>query len=74
MKRVPIVQGEYRVVDEPNVLISTLLGSCIAVCLRDGTARVGGRGAALRDAPSDKPVLLQVQREDTTRYVAVPRK
>jgi serine protease Do len=30
--------------------------------------------SALREAPSDKPVLLQVQREDTTRYVAIPRR
>ena len=41
-RRVHIVQGEYRVSDDPGVVVSTLLGSCVAACVRDPIARVGG--------------------------------
>jgi len=37
-----IVQGEYRVTGDPGVVITTLLGSCVAACLHDPLARVGG--------------------------------
>jgi chemotaxis protein CheD len=36
------VQGEYRISGDPEELFSTLLGSCVAVCLWDPVARVGG--------------------------------
>ena len=41
-KRVHIIQGEYKVVTDPNVVLSTILGSCVAACIRDPLARVGG--------------------------------
>lgn len=37
-----IVQGEYRVSGEANEVITTLLGSCVAACIHDPVARVGG--------------------------------
>ena len=37
-----IVQGEYFVSDDPAVVLVTLLGSCVAACIRDPLARVGG--------------------------------
>ncbi|SIS88703.1 chemotaxis protein CheD [Roseivivax lentus] len=37
-----VVQGEHRVTGESNVLLTTLLGSCVATCLHDPVARVGG--------------------------------
>ena len=40
--KVNIIQGEYFVTDDPNVVITTLLGSCVAACIRDPIARVGG--------------------------------
>ncbi|HEY0043811.1 MAG TPA: chemotaxis protein CheD [Allosphingosinicella sp.] len=57
MKRVPIVQGEYKVVSEPGVVVTTLLGSCIAVCLQDKAARVGGMNHFLLGEPSSNAVL-----------------
>jgi chemotaxis protein CheD len=57
MKRIPIVQGEYKVVAEPDVMITTLLGSCIAVCLQDRIARVGGMNHFLLAEPSGDRVL-----------------
>jgi chemotaxis protein CheD len=41
-RRVHIIQGEYKVVDDPDVVLSTILGSCVAACLRDPVAGVGG--------------------------------
>lgn len=41
-KRVNIIQGEYKVVTDPNVVLTTILGSCVAACLRDPVAGVGG--------------------------------
>lgn len=40
--RINIIQGEYHVSDDHNVVISTLLGSCIATCIYDPVAQVGG--------------------------------
>lgn len=41
-QRVHIIQGECRVSDDPSVVLTTLLGSCVAACLRDPAAGVGG--------------------------------
>ncbi|MBW9090123.1 chemoreceptor glutamine deamidase CheD [Rhizobium wenxiniae] len=41
-RRVHIIQGEYKVIDDPDVVLSTILGSCVAACLRDPVAGVGG--------------------------------
>jgi chemotaxis protein CheD len=37
-----VVQGEYAIVEEPGVMLSTILGSCIAACLYDPVLKVGG--------------------------------
>jgi chemotaxis protein CheD len=37
-----IAQGEFAVGDRPETLITTILGSCVAVCLRDPVIRLGG--------------------------------
>jgi chemotaxis protein CheD len=42
IRRINIVQGEYHVSDEENVALTTLLGSCVAACISDPVARVGG--------------------------------
>lgn len=41
-KTLTIVQGDYAVSADPNVRFSTVLGSCVAVCLFDQGACVGG--------------------------------
>lgn len=40
--RVHVVQGEQYVTDEPDAVLTTLLGSCVAACMRDPVAGVGG--------------------------------
>ena len=41
-RRINIVQGERLVTDDPAVLLTTLLGSCVAACLHDRVAGIGG--------------------------------
>jgi chemotaxis protein CheD len=40
--RINIIQGEFQVSGDPEAVITTLLGSCVAACLFDPVARVGG--------------------------------
>lgn len=41
-RRVHVVQGEYYVTNEPNLMLTTILGSCVAACIRDPLAGIGG--------------------------------
>lgn len=41
-KRVHVGQGEHVISSDPNVVLSTILGSCVAVCMRDPVAGIGG--------------------------------
>lgn len=51
MRRVSIIQGENYVSSDPDVVITTLLGSCVAVCLQDPGAHVGGMNHFLLGEP-----------------------
>jgi chemotaxis protein CheD len=61
--RVNIIQGEYHMSCEANVVITTLLGSCIAACLFDPIARIGGMNHFLLPGELDSS-----QREGSRRY------
>lgn len=39
---VHVIQGEYCVIADPSVVLTTILGSCVATCMWDPVARVGG--------------------------------
>lgn len=41
-ERIHIVQGQYATASGPDAIISTLLGSCVSVCLWDEQIGVGG--------------------------------
>ncbi len=41
-KIVTVVQGDFFVTSDPDVIITTVLGSCISVCLFDAATGVGG--------------------------------
>jgi chemotaxis protein CheD len=41
-KRLHVVQGEFAVTEDPDVMMGTILGSCVSACMRDPVARVGG--------------------------------
>ena len=37
-----VVQGEYEVADDPEIVLTTVLGSCIACCIHDSAIGIGG--------------------------------
>ena len=39
---IAIIQGDFAVSSDPNVVMSTVLGSCVAVCLFEPRAGIGG--------------------------------
>jgi chemotaxis protein CheD len=41
-RRIHVIQGEFHVSDDPAVVMTTILGSCVAACMRDPVAQVGG--------------------------------
>ena len=41
-RTIHVIQGEFRISEEPDLVLATLLGSCVAACMRDPTAGVGG--------------------------------
>jgi len=41
-KTVHVLQGQFQVSGDPQVELATVLGSCVAACLYDPVARVGG--------------------------------
>lgn len=41
-RRLHVIQGTHEVTDDPEVLLTTILGSCVAACIRDPSTGVGG--------------------------------
>ena len=41
-RKIHVIQGEFHVSDGDDVIMTTILGSCVAACMRDCVARVGG--------------------------------
>jgi len=41
-KKIHVIQGEHYISGEDEVMLSTVLGSCVAACLHDPKAKVGG--------------------------------
>ena len=41
-RNVAVLQGEFRISRDPSEVLMTVLGSCVAACLRDPVAGVGG--------------------------------
>jgi len=42
LQKIHVIQGEYHVASDPNVMLTTVLGSCVSTCLFDPVAGVGG--------------------------------
>ncbi|MEO6377590.1 MAG: chemotaxis protein CheD [Caulobacteraceae bacterium] len=60
--RIAVLQGHYEVTGNPETVLSTVLGSCVAACLWDASARVGGMNHFLL------PNARAGERSDTLRY------
>jgi chemotaxis protein CheD len=49
--RMNVSQGARHVTDDPATVLTTVLGSCVACCLYDGHARIGGMNHFLLAEP-----------------------
>jgi chemotaxis protein CheD len=53
--RVHLLEGQYHVSGDPAVVLTTTLGSCVATCLRDADAQVGGMNHFLLPGDTEGP-------------------
>lgn len=51
-----IIQGEYRISDDPEAVLTTLLGSCVAACIWDPLLHVGGMNHFLLPGDSEQQI------------------
>lgn len=65
-RRVNVIQGHHYVDNDPEVVLTTILGSCIAACLWDPVANVGGMNHFL--LPGDTNNRRQSSGVDAQRY------
>ena len=63
-RRVHVIQGEFKVVNDPSVVLSTILGSCVAACMRDPVIGVGGMNHFLLPGSAES----MASGGDATRY------
>ena len=59
---VHIIQGQHRVSGDPAMVITTILGSCVAACIRDPGAGVGGMNHFLLPGTPDRSRPDEVER------------
>ncbi len=59
--RIHLIQGDCRVTADPEVIMTTVLGSCIATCMRDPVAMVGGMNHFLlpEGQGTDRPTSMR---------------
>jgi chemotaxis protein CheD len=63
LSRKHVMEGQFHVTDDPDLVLATVLGSCVAACLRDPVARIGGMNHFLLPGDGDR-----VQSGDAERY------
>ncbi|MGC9955074.1 MAG: chemotaxis protein CheD [Rhizomicrobium sp.] len=63
-RRLHLLQGEFRVSAEADIVLTTTLGSCVATCMRDPVARIGGMNHFLL------PHRQELAGSDAVRYGA----
>jgi chemotaxis protein CheD len=52
LRRLTVAQGDSVASGDPDVVFTTVLGSCVAVCLHDGRAGIGGMNHFLLAEPA----------------------
>jgi chemotaxis protein CheD len=57
MQTLHVIQGEHRISDHPDLVLTTVLGSCVAACLHDPVRRIGGMNHfLLPDGPDARDI------------------
>ncbi|WP_184476016.1 chemotaxis protein CheD [Rhizorhapis suberifaciens] len=67
-KRINVIQGTTQVTSDPAVVLTTVLGSCVAACLFDGLAGVGGMNHFLLSEPRGGDLAFGEQSERYGAY------
>src|SRR3546814_2685665 len=67
-RRITVTQGTTQVTTDPNVVITTVLGSCVAACLFDGMEGVGGMNHFLLYEPRAGDISFGAQSERSGDY------
>lgn len=52
-KRITVLQGSFHVSDVPDLVLSTVLGSCVSICLFDPAIAAGGMNHFLLAEPGE---------------------
>jgi chemotaxis protein CheD len=60
--RVHLIQGEFFVASERNIMVTTILGSCVAACIRDPLAGVGGINHFLLPGTTSRAKTAEAER------------
>jgi chemotaxis protein CheD len=55
LKQHAVIQGEYRIASGPAEVLTTVLGSCVSICMTDAMAGVGGMNHFLLPGDPDRP-------------------
>ena len=61
-RRITVIQGEWIVCRDPHVVLTTILGSCVAACIRDPVAAIGGMNHFLLPETSEKGRAFEAER------------
>ncbi|MBY0407732.1 MAG: hypothetical protein K2Q01_08565, partial [Rickettsiales bacterium] len=64
---VTLLSGDYYVTEKPGTMIVTILGSCVAACMRDPVLGIGGMNHFLLPESSDMNIRHGTE---ATRYGA----
>ena len=67
-RRINVIQGTTQVTTDPAVVLTTVLGSCVAACLFDGLAGVGGMNHFLLSEPRGGELAFGEQSERYGTY------
>jgi chemotaxis protein CheD len=59
---VTVIQGEWIVSHDPHLVMTTILGSCVAACVRDPVARLGGMNHFLLPETKETGRAFEVER------------
>ena len=60
--RIHVIQGECAVTDEPETVLTTVLGSCVAACMRDPVLKIGGMNHFLLPGEGERSRLNEAER------------
>jgi chemotaxis protein CheD len=60
--RIHIIQGDCFVTDDPDMVLTTVLGSCIAACMRDPVLGIGGMNHFLLPGDTERSRQNEAER------------